>query len=606
MKTLISSLLRGIRRQLTFFRVYHLRCRGDKVEYLRANGLKRSLYLAYLHVVSPLLEPLRRFVVGFLMPSGKKKTRVLAPVFIACVLVIALLRLWLLVPVLLVLVLLVYFQRYMRVKLQPVLWLRYWQAHRDELLKSGDNGYVLTVDSLGLPAEGLRALRAELAEWPEVVIADIDQDGFLLSRFGPIPDVPNVDQEGFLKRKRRPLKVVAMGNKVGVKKYYHGNKVRFLNELEVLNSLAGRCNVPAILDADFNNLTITFSYIPGAVIREELAKRGAVIRNRDIDGDPEFRRLTRKEQRHRRVAEARRVMSAYLDRPMVDDIFSELKKIHRAGILLSDIKYGNIIIERDSGKPYFIDFDDADSYGHPGSLRWQARRDFEIERFNLFFATEKPTRDRMLRKITEFSKSSSIRRYGSVDFGYGVAMGRTWDVEFGEGRWHYILKPNLPPLSGKRVLDLGCKNALFSLQMLRHGAREAVGVEHDEVWIKQAQFVKEGFEWADSTTYNLEVIKARMEEVPTLELSRFDLVIALGSLYHVRDEWIDDVVRHVGTLTDHFFVQCNTETEEGSPDIRLKASVDYNVQLLERNGFYVGRVVAPLGYKCPLLIATKV
>ena len=56
---------------------------------MRANGLKRSLYLAYLHVMSPLLEPLRRFVVGFLMPSGKKKTRVLAPVFIACVLVIA-------------------------------------------------------------------------------------------------------------------------------------------------------------------------------------------------------------------------------------------------------------------------------------------------------------------------------------------------------------------------------------------------------------------------------------------------------------------------------------------------------------------------------------
>lgn len=40
MKTLISLLLRGIRRRFNFLRAYHLRCRGDKVEYLRLLGVR--------------------------------------------------------------------------------------------------------------------------------------------------------------------------------------------------------------------------------------------------------------------------------------------------------------------------------------------------------------------------------------------------------------------------------------------------------------------------------------------------------------------------------------------------------------------------------------
>ncbi len=574
--------------------------------YLWANGPKRSLYLAWLHGVSPLLEPLRRCAVGALMLPGKKKIRLLALVSIVFAIPIVLLKLWLLVPLLLLLLLLVSIRRYILAKLQPALRLRYWQAHRDELLGNNENGYVLTVDSLGLPEQGLRMLKAELAESAEVVVADIDQDGFLLPRFGPIAGAATTTQDDFLERKRYVLQVVALGSKVGVKKHYRQNVTGFLNELEVLHSLAGCCNVPAILDLDFSKLSITMSYVPGAVIRDELAKRGAMLRHRDMDDDPEFQRLTKRDQRHRRVAEARRVQRGFLDRQMVDDIFAELKKIHQAGVLVSDIKYGNIILERDSGQPYFIDFDHADSHGRVNSLRWQARRDRDIERFNLFFDAEKLTRERMLRRIAEFSNARPAHRCASVDFGHGVVVGRSWDVEYGEGRWHYILKSNLLPLSGKRVLDVGCKNAFFLLQMLRHGAQQAVGIESDEMWLEQARFVKEGFEWADSTDYNLELIQARIGDVPTLDLGGFDLVLALGSLYHLHDEQIYTLVHHIGTLTDDFVVQCNLEPEGGAADVRFKASVDYNIQLLEHNGFHISQVIAPLGYKRPLLIATRV
>lgn len=60
---------------------------------------------------------------------------------------------------------------------------------------------------------------------------------------------------------------------MGVKKHYNGNRLSFVNEINALYNLRlSGCNVPAIMDIDFNNLTLTFSYILGTVVREVLAK----------------------------------------------------------------------------------------------------------------------------------------------------------------------------------------------------------------------------------------------------------------------------------------------------------------------------------------------
>ena len=184
-------------------------------------------------------------------------------------------------------------------------------------------------------------------------------------------------------------------------------------------------------------------------------------------------------------------------------------------------------------------------------------------------------------------------------------MGRIWDVELGEGRWHTILKPGLPSLSGRRVLDLGCKDAYFLLQALRHGARETVGIEPDDAWSEPAQFIKEGFEWADSATYAPKVIRARIEDVLAMDLGRFDLVTAFGTLCEMDDELVDKVVQHVSTLTGCFIIQCNVDPKEHHPETHIKASIDYNIRALERNGFEDFRLVAPARYNRPLLIGVK-
>ncbi|GAH53594.1 unnamed protein product, partial [marine sediment metagenome] len=89
-----------------------------------------------------------------------------------------------------------------------------------------------------------------------MVIAEIDEDGFLLSHFGVIRNAPTVSEKQFLVRKHHNLKLVAINGYVGVKKDYKGDKVSFVNEIKVLHclGLTGR-NVPAIMDVDFDNLT---------------------------------------------------------------------------------------------------------------------------------------------------------------------------------------------------------------------------------------------------------------------------------------------------------------------------------------------------------------
>ena len=95
--------------------------------------------------------------------------------------------------------------------------------------------------------------------------------------------------------------VVACGAHVGIRKNFRGDKVAFLNELRALHTLGlGKCLIPAIMDIDFDSLTLTYSYILGSVLREELGKRGAVVRDRDVP-----RNLSRAQGWRRRLEEGK-------------------------------------------------------------------------------------------------------------------------------------------------------------------------------------------------------------------------------------------------------------------------------------------------------------
>ena len=270
--------------------------------------------------------------------------------------------------------------------------IKYWRQNKQLLLSLANNGYKTNVQQLGLDWDTITSSENSRQQSNKVELGEIDQDGFLLSKVGKISNIPNISKKQFLTRKRFDLQIVAIDDYVCIEKHYKGNKSSFINEIEALYHL-GRagCNIPVIMDVDFDNLTLTFSYISGRVLREELAKKGAVVRDRDIEDNPELTRSGKRKMTLKRIPECKRILSEVIDSEFIELIFTELNKMHEARFIWNDIKYGNIIIEEQSGKPYLIDFDWALRFPELGKNTFRILCDRDIEKFNACFGTEKLT-----------------------------------------------------------------------------------------------------------------------------------------------------------------------------------------------------------------------
>jgi serine/threonine protein kinase len=475
------------------------------------------------------------------------------------------------------------------------------RSRRDELIDGTATLAPRTGSFVG--AENTRRLREAPVRERRAVLADIDQDGFLCSTLGPLTGVPTVSRDRFTPRTRFVLSVVDVDGVVGVRKRFGEDVASFVAELEAAHDLrkAG-CRVPAILDVDFDRHTITFEYVPGKVLREELARQGALVRDRDVIAEPSFRGLSHAERHARRIDEGRAVLGRVLDEEGVERIFDELTKIHRAGYILRDVKFGNIVLEASSGEPYVIDFDRARTYPGWSRLAIRSLRDRDYAKFNAHFGTEKLTQAG-LRRMTRDAEPLG-RLYTPMYVEGGLRFGPIWNTEVGDGRWRFILRDHLPPLTGARVLDLGANNGFNAIQMLRAGAREVVGVERDERAIAQGRFVKDLFEWADAALYPLIYVHDDVARLTEVDLGTFDFVTALCSLYYLDGEAIAAVIRHVSRIADTLVLQCNTDRGVHRSDTQTfeKASIEFAVEALQRNGFPATQVVAPRGYPRPLVI----
>ena len=82
-------------------------------------------------------------------------------------------------------------------------------------------------------------------------------------------------------------------------------------------------------------------------------------------------------------------------------------------------------------------------------------------------------------------------------------------------------------LTGKTVLDIGCNGGFYSIEMKRRGAERVLGVDFDDDYLAQARFA------AEVTGQNIEFRQMSVYDLGALG-ERFDLVIFMGVLYHLR------------------------------------------------------------------------
>jgi tRNA (mo5U34)-methyltransferase len=112
-------------------------------------------------------------------------------------------------------------------------------------------------------------------------------------------------------------------------------------------------------------------------------------------------------------------------------------------------------------------------------------------------------------------------------------------------------------LRGKTVLDVGCNGGFYSIEMKRRGAERVVGIDSSEVYLEQARFASQVL------GLKVEFRKVDVYDVGLLG-ERFDLVLFMGVLYHLRHPLLALDLLHEHAVGDTLVFQTMLR---GSPDV---------------------------------------
>jgi tRNA (mo5U34)-methyltransferase len=134
-------------------------------------------------------------------------------------------------------------------------------------------------------------------------------------------------------------------------------------------------------------------------------------------------------------------------------------------------------------------------------------------------------------------------------------------------------------LKGKSVLDVGCNAGFYALEMLRRGAGRVLGIDSDERYLAQARFAAEVSGYSSA----LELRQMSVFDVAALR-ERFDLVIFMGVLYHLRHPLLALDLLHAHVANDLLLFQ---SMQRGPSQVdRVEPDYDFEERsIFERPGY---------------------
>jgi tRNA (mo5U34)-methyltransferase len=132
-------------------------------------------------------------------------------------------------------------------------------------------------------------------------------------------------------------------------------------------------------------------------------------------------------------------------------------------------------------------------------------------------------------------------------------------------------------LGGASVLDIGCNAGFYALEMKRRGAGRVVGIDSDPHYLRQAEFA------ARCSGADIELRQMSVYDVGQLG-EKFDLVIFMGVLYHLRHPLLALDLLYEHAVGDRMLFQC---MQRGGEEIAELAS-DYDffdTKVFEQPGY---------------------
>lgn len=120
--------------------------------------------------------------------------------------------------------------------------------------------------------------------------------------------------------------------------------------------------------------------------------------------------------------------------------------------------------------------------------------------------------------------------------------------DYPQVKWQRFCDSLPADLSGMTVLDIGCNAGFYSIEMKRRGAERVLGIDSDERYLQQARLA------AEVSKEDVEFRRLTVWEIATLR-ERFDLVIFMGVLYHLRYPLLALDLIHEHVARDLFLFQ---------------------------------------------------
>lgn len=153
-------------------------------------------------------------------------------------------------------------------------------------------------------------------------------------------------------------------------------------------------------------------------------------------------------------------------------------------------------------------------------------------------------RDELQDKIAELSPWFHNMNIGGIETAPDHFLGDYPAFKF--RNFAHILPEDL---EGRSVLDIGCNAGFYSMEMKRRNAGRVVGIDSDPRYLAQARLA------AKTEGFDLELHQMSVYDVAKLG-EKFDLVIFMGVLYHLRHPLLALDLIHEHVCGDRMLFQC--------------------------------------------------
>ena len=140
-------------------------------------------------------------------------------------------------------------------------------------------------------------------------------------------------------------------------------------------------------------------------------------------------------------------------------------------------------------------------------------------------------------------------------------------------KWNQFAHAIPADLRGRSVLDVGCNAGFYAIEMKRRGADYVLGIDSDRRYLAQARFA------AEVAGTDIDFREMSVYDVPALR-SRFDVVLFMGVLYHLRYPLLALDLLHehaVGNLlVFQSMLRGDAGTTEVAPDYPFEARAHFD------------------------------